>query len=143
MKPWDVFKRGVGCLSLFVTLCFGLLIGYCICWFEEWSTPYIDRRTAIRYGLENAQAHCAETTFTHPVDCTHFRLTSVQEGESGWALTFTSIDGRRTESMIIRRKGEYDGTGMTNLDDTDGGPVQNSPAPAPPSRSPPIGRVPQ
>ena len=143
MRPWDLFKRGVGCLSLFMTFCLGLLIGYCICWFEDWNTPYIDRQTAIRYGRENVQAHCAQTTYTHRVDCTHFRLTSVQEAEWGWALAFTSIDGRRTDSMIIRRKGEYDSTGRTNLDDTDGGPMENSPAPAPPSRSSSTGRVSQ
>lgn len=143
MKPWDLFKRGVGCLSLFVTLWLGLLIGYCICWFEDWSTPYITRQTAIRYGLETAQIHCTETTYPHPVDCVHFRLTRVQEDEWGWAFAFTSIDGRRTDSMNIGRKGEYDGTGRTDLDDPAMGPVQKSPAPILPSRSAPIGRTSQ
>ena len=116
MKPWDLFKRGVGCLSLTISFVLGLSIGFCVFWFDNAMTPYIDRNTAIQYGLENAQGHCADTLHVRPVDCVHFRLAQIDETKDGWFMTFKSRTGRRTDSMIIRRKGEYDGTGEEDLD---------------------------
>jgi hypothetical protein len=103
-------------LFLFFAFCLGSISGYAICWFEDVTTPYIDRQTAIRYGLENARAHCAETGHSRPVDCSDFQLVDEREDAVGWFFTFRSSDGHRTHTMIIRRKGEYDGTGESDLD---------------------------
>ena len=118
MKSCDLFKRGGGCLSLIVSFVLGSSIGFCVFWFDNATTPYIDRDTAIQYGLENAQGHCADTLHVRRVDCVHFRLAQINETKDGWFMTFKSRTGRRTDSMIIRRKGEYDSTGGEDLDET-------------------------
>ena len=124
MIAWNVFRRGVGCLSLLMTFCLGLITGFVIFWVDNATTPYINRQTAIRYALENAQGHCSDRHNAHPVDCVHFRLIDSKEDEDGWHFVLQSRDGRRTDSMFIGRKGEYDSTGVTDMDDPNALPVQ-------------------
>jgi hypothetical protein len=113
----QVAIRGVlGCCPLLLVFILGNMLGYGVRWYGDATTPYIDRETAIRYGLENARGHCAETDHSRPVKCSDFRLAEIQEDRVGWFLTFRSSDGHRTHSMIIRRKGEYDGMGESDVD---------------------------
>lgn len=118
-------KKRFGCL-LFVI---GGLGGYLYGSFESrYLIPYIDRDEAIKGGLEIAQIHCSETRYTHPVDCLHLTLETIDETKDGWWMTFVSRDGHRRDSMWIGRRNEYDSTGSENLDGvaTDG-VTENSP----------------
>ncbi len=89
---------------------------------------YIDESQAIAEALDATRKFCRETSFTHPVDCVHFRLKSITEVKDGWNISLQSIDMRRTDSMWIGRRGEYDSLGTENQNDnnTDGGP-KNTP----------------
>lgn len=122
----------------------GLCGGYGYGVFESrYLIPYIDRPEAIRGGLEIARIHCSETRYTHPVDCVRFSLESIDETKTGWWMTFRSHDGRRSDSMWIGRRNEYDATGEDNLDGVAAdGITQNSPAPPRAVRASAAGRRP-
>ena len=117
MTPIEIVKRGVGCLSLLITFIVGLLAGFCLFWIDDNWTPLIDQQTALRYALEYSKDFCNRTIQPHPVDCAHYRVTSVQENKDGWMFGLVSADKRRSVFMIVSRKGDTEAEDPVDLDD--------------------------
>ncbi len=123
-------KKAFGCLAQIIVLLIGFTIGYLYSLFEDrYLTNYIDRDEAIAIGLVNMRQDCLDTRYTYPVDCKNFRVAKVVEDKNGWSITYQSLDGRRQESKLIGRRGEYERTSNENLDDVQMNGVENSPPP--------------
>lgn len=115
----------VGCFSLLFAFTLGALTCFGVYGFlDRFDTYYLSRHEAFVDALADTRAHCREAAHVHPVDCNRFSLTQEEETPSGWFFRFTSVDGRRTDSMWIGRRGEYDSTGQTNMDDPNALPTQ-------------------
>lgn len=95
----------------------GMLVA-CIDAFNARFKPgYIDRAEAIALGLSDARDSCLDRPSTSRVDCLHLSLKTIYEEKDGWAMTFESVDERRTWTFWIGRRGEYDSMGWTNADE--------------------------
>lgn len=127
MRPSDIFKRGVGCLSLSMTFCIGLSIGYFIFTIREDHTPFIDQRTAAQYAIESAQHGCETESHPRPVNCAHYRVISFKETKDGWWFGLVSADGQRSITMFVKRKGEIEAEGPIDFDKPETWPTDKPP----------------
>jgi len=106
-------RYAFGCLTFLLG---GLLVGIYDIIQAKVNPGYIDQKQAIAESMDATRKFCRETRYTHPVDCVHFTLKSINELKDGWNISLQSIDKRRTDSMWIGRRGEYDSLGTENLD---------------------------
>lgn len=99
MKMW------IGCGALFFAFLIGSLVGLGLSVLDAREVRYIDRQTAIRYGLDYAEELCRREA-ARVADCS-FKLGKIErENKDGWVFSFWSPDGKRSIGMIVDRRGE-------------------------------------
>ena len=80
-------------------------------WAVNRYTPYLDRKAALAFALDDARSQCQAALGQQIDACRNFRLKRIEEDKDGWVIEFISMDGRWTDSAWIGRRGEYDALG--------------------------------